>query len=698
MGCFDSDALASPATGSYVVENSTQPGKGSIHRANAGIGPSLGVIDATGRDPGAALTTYEIFQRGRRLNPNGKCLGWRPIDKNGNAGPFLWHTYVETQGRMDNFASGMTARGLLAPLEDFPRGVLGIYMKNCPSWVIAEHAAYSRAATVAPLYDTLGPDSVAYVINQVGFNSIVISESELKSIIAAAKLCPTLQNVVVCHRHNDVVDGDALRNVVRNSSAAHLNLLTFEEVEAFGRSAPSSHIIPGSEDYATFCYTSGTTGNPKGALITHCNFVTDLAATIATGITGNQDDVELSYLPLPHIFERLIHLVMFGAGGCIGFYQGNPLKILEDIQEIQPTIFPSVPRLLNRVHDAINLGVQKKGGVAKFLFDRGVAAKTEGLRQGVQTHGLWDRLVFNKVKAQLGFSRIRLVVTGSAPISGKVLDFLRLLMACPVVEGYGQTECSAAATVTAINDFSTGHVGEPISCNEIRLEDVRDMGYLTTDKVHGEGAAAIPCDGRGEICFRGPNVFKQYYKMPEKTAEAVDRDGWLHSGDIGLWTAEGKLKIIDRKKNIFKLAQGEYIAAEKIENIYLQSQFVMQAFVYGDSLKSQLVAVIVPDPEFLVDFCADPKNGVSATTREEQCRNAKVVAAVLKSVQAAGVTNNLHGFEQAKALHLEPTPWEGGSDVLTPTFKLKRNIARDKYRPQIDRLYAALDGKQASKL
>jgi long-chain acyl-CoA synthetase len=300
--------------------------------------------------------------------------------------------------------------------------------------------------------------------------------------------------------------------------------------------------------------------------------VSCLAAVMAARMTEIvRDDgsaVHLSYLPLPHVFERVNQMVMFAFGGRVGYYQGDTLKILDDLVALRPTFFPSVPRLLTRVHDKIMAGVNAAGGVKATLFHKALQAKVANLRQteegkGTLKHKLWDSVVFNPLKKRLGLDRVEVILTGSTPLSDEVMSFLRAAFGVPVIEGYGQTESAAVATITQPDDYTTGHVGIPLSSNEIALFDVPEMGYNSTDKKHGD----IPCRGRGEICFRGVNVFKEYYKMPEKTAEALDQDGWLHSGDIGIWTVAGKLKIVDRKKNIFKLSQGEYVAAEKIENV-----------------------------------------------------------------------------------------------------------------------------------
>ena len=313
-------------------------------------------------------------------------------------------------------------------------------------------------------------------------------------------------------------------------------------------------------------------------------------------------DRHLSYLPLPHIFERVVQAQVLLAGASIGFFRGDPKLLVEDRQACRPTMLPAAPRVLNKIYDKIQSGINVAGGMKKKLFDAALAAKAEGLRHGKLTHGLYDRLIFNKIKKALGLDHLRFMVSGSAPLSEGVMIFFRCMLGVPVVEGYGQTEGAAGATICHPDDISSvGHVCGPIDACEIVLVDVPEMGYLHTDTSH----QGRPCKGRGEIWVRGPNVFKGYYKDEEKTRETINDEGWLMSGDIGLWTPQGQLAIIDRKKNIFKLSQGEYVAAEKIENVYAHSPLIGQSFVYGDSYQSCLVAIIVPDEEVVMKWAAD---------------------------------------------------------------------------------------------
>ena len=417
-------------------------------------------------------------------------------------------------------------------------------------WVLAEYGIYCLGGATIPMYDTLGPDTVHFILSQTSAKTVVCTRAELKHLCEAKQSggCPYFSHVVL-------VDG-VIPAAAEMAKKASLEVLSYAKVEAMGAQLIATqghkHNPPSGKDVSTFCYTSGTTGDPKGALITHENIISHIAG-MKNVFRGQIYDRHLSYLPLAHIFERVVEPAVLMAGGSIAFSRGNPLWLIEDMQACRPTILPVAPRVLNKIHDKIVNGISAAGGAKKKIFDAALAAKTRGLQQGHLKNALYDRLIFNKIKKALGMDHLRFMVSGSAPLSSNVMTFFRCMLGIPVVEGYGQTEGAATATIGLLNDMSTvGHVGAPTSAVEIVLADVPEMGYLHTDTEH----RGQPCQGRGEIWIRGPNVFKGYYKDEEKTRETVDEEGWLHSGDIGLWNMEGNLQIIDRKKNIFKLSQG----------------------------------------------------------------------------------------------------------------------------------------------
>jgi len=420
-------------------------------------------------------------------------------------------------------------------------------------------------------------------------------------------------------------------------------------------------------------------------LLTHGNLAIAAQSNLYGFAVGPEERVTLlSYLPLAHIYERVNQMAVIALGGAIGFFTGDPLRLLEDAQILRPNYFPSVPRVLNRIYQAAMVAGNVPG-LKGAIFRRAVQTKLENLHAtGVTTHPLWDRLVFRKIQTVLG-GNVKLVICGSAAISAEVLDFLKIALACDIVEGYGMTENSALSTRGLSGDpTSSGTVGPPQPAVELKLVDVPAMNYTSSDKP-------FP---RGEICSRGPSVFTQYYKDEKNTKETMDSEGWLHTGDIGEIDDHGRFRIIDRVKNIMKLAQGEYVALEKIEDVYSRNHTVMQVFVHGDGLKSYLIGVIVPDPVQFAAFASRILgHGVDAAdTRalEDICRDPRIVDGLLQELNK-GAGKSLKGFEQLKRIHLSLDPFSIADNTLTPTLKLRRRDAYTKYKVALDALYELPD-------
>lgn len=417
--------------------------------------------------------------------------------------------------------------------------------------------------------------------------------------------------------------------------------------------------------------------------MTHGNFVSAVSASLHN-LGGNHNDSAISYLPLAHIFGRVCDMLCLCIGARLGYFAGDMNTLVEDIQELKPSIFATVPRLLNRVYGKIVASTINAPGATGALARRGIATKLANLEAGKGvTHPFWDRLIFNKVKLALG-GNVRVMVTGSAPIGKDIMQFLRVALCCDIREGYGATETCAASTIHYANEYKAGHIGGPFICNEIKLVDIPEMNYLSTDPYP-----------RGEICIRGPNVFQGYYKDEEKTREAIDDDKWFHTGDVGLINERGAIVIIDRKKNIFKLAQGEYIAPEKIENVYAKESVIGQIYLHGDSLQSCLVAIVVPDPETLVAVVAAklPHIHAKKLSFAELCKEPQVADLVLAAMTKVGKQSKLNGFEQAKAIFLESEPFAVENDLLTPTFKVKRPQAKKHYEAKIAELYDTVNNR-----
>uniref|UniRef100_G1RPX9 Long-chain-fatty-acid--CoA ligase n=1 Tax=Nomascus leucogenys TaxID=61853 RepID=G1RPX9_NOMLE len=575
-----------------------------------------------------ARTMYQVFRRGLSISGDGPCLGFRKPKQ-----PYQWLSYQEVANRAEFLGSGLLQHNCKACTDQF----IGVFAQNRPEWIIAELACYTYSMVVVPLYDTLGPGAIRYIINTADISTVIVDKPQKAVLLlehVERKETPGLKLIILMDPFEEALKerGQKCGVVIKSMQA----------MEDCGQENHHAPVPPQPDDLSIVCFTSGTTGNPKGAMLTHGNVVADFSGFLK--VTESQwaptcADVHISYLPLAHMFERMVQSVVYCHGGRVGFFQGDIRLLSDDMKSLCPTIFPVVPRLLNRMYD--------------------------------KNDSIWDELFFNKIQASLG-GCVRMIVTGAAPASPTVLGFLRAALGCQVYEGYGQTECTAGCTFTTPGDWTSGHVGAPLPCNHIKLVDVEELNYWA-------------CKGEGEICVRGPNVFKGYLKDPDRTKEALDSDGWLHTGDIGKWLPAGTLKVIDRKKLIIKLAQGEYVAPEKIENIYIRSQPVAQIYVHGDSLKAFLVGIVVPDPEVMPSWAQ--KRGIEGTYAD-LCTNKDLKKAILEDMVRLGKESGLHSFEQVKAIHIHSDMFSVQNGLLTPTLKAKRPELREYFKKQIEELYS----------
>ncbi|KAK3136107.1 hypothetical protein QOZ80_5BG0428200 [Eleusine coracana subsp. coracana] len=659
------DLTANPTAGEYahvqgysaVLPEKLQTGKWNVYRS------ARSPLTLVNRIPGKPDigTLHDNFVYAVETYRDSRYLGSR-IGANGTVGDYKWITYGEASTSRTAIGSGLIYHGITEGAR------IGLYFINRPEWIIVDHACAAYSYISVPLYDTLGPDAVQFIVNHATVEAIFCVPQTLSTLLNFITQMPCVRLVVVI--------GGEDANMPSSLATTGPEVVSFSRIHNEGMMSLQPFRPPKPEDVATICYTSGTTGTPKGAILSHENLIANVAGS-SMDIKFYPSDVYISYLPLAHIYERSLQVALLHYGVAVGFYQGDNLKLMDDLAALRPTVFASVPRLYNKIYAAITNAVKESGGLKEKLFNTAYNAKKQVVINGKNPSKMWDRLVFSKIQARLG-GRVRLMTSGASPLSPDVMEFLRICFSCEVLEGYGMTETSCVVSMMNVGDKLIGHVGSPNPSCEVKLVDVPEMNYTSEDQPYP----------RGEICVRGPIIFRGYYQDEVQTREIIDEDGWLHTGDIGLWLPGGRLKIIDRKKNIFKLAQGEYIAPEKIENVYAKCKFVTQCFVYGDSFNSSLVAIVAVEPQVLEAWAAS--EGIQYEDLKQLCADPRAKAAVLADMNSIGKEAQLRGFEFAKVVTLVAEPFTLENGLLTPTFKVKRPQARAYFAKEISDMYAQL--------
>ncbi|KAB1209886.1 Long chain acyl-CoA synthetase 4 [Morella rubra] len=671
--------------------------------------PSVGPVyrNIHSKEPSAEGldSCWDLFRTSVERFPGNPMLGRREI-VDGKAGKYVWQTYKEIYDLAIKVGNALRSSGVE---EGAKCGIFGI---NCPQWVISMEACNAHAFSCVPLYDTLGFGAVEFIICHAEISVVLAEEKkipecywkrspsvdksynsaklegfwEISPFLYVKKVLSTLSFQVLKTLPNTA---KCLKRIV---SFGKVTPEQREEVEKFGLAINSwaeflqlgdgkqfDLPVKKKSDVCTIMYTSGTTGDPKGVMLSNESIIAVLSGLkhVLESVDEHFDetDVYLSYLPLAHIFDRVIEELFILHGASIGYWRGDVKLLLEDIGALKPTIFCAVPRVLDRIYAGLTQKITSGGVLKKTLFNLAYGYKFHNMQKGnkhEQASPISDKIVFSQVKQGLG-GRLRLILSGAAPLSGQVETFLRVVACCHVVQGYGLTETCAGSFVSVPNELSMlGTVGPPVPNLEVCLESVPEMGYDALSKTP-----------RGEVCLRGKTLFSGYYKREDLTKE-VFVDGWFHTGDIGEWQPNGSLKIIDRKKNIFKLSQGEYVAVENLENIYGLVSDIDSIWVYGNSFESFLVAVVNPNKDALERWAE--QNGVSGDFTSI-CEDSRAKGYILGELTKIAKEKKLKGFEIIKAVHLDPVLFDIERDLITPTYKKKRPQLLKYYQNVVDKMY-----------
>ena len=560
-------------------------------------------------------------------------------------------SHAEILRRVGHTAIGLNTLGVV-------RGDrVAILSENRPEWAIADYACLTSGVTDVPIYPTLPADQIAYILNDSGAVAIFVSTlDQADKIVAIRSQVPALRTVIAF---------DELRTAVE---------LTLSELEQRGAAAETPELLAAwretaeavePDDLATLIYTSGTTGNPKGVMLTHNNIRSNIEAT-RTELPFGGDDVSLSFLPLSHIFERMGDYLMFTTGTSIAYAESLD-TVPQNMAEVRPTIVFSVPRLYEKMYARVLQNALSGGLIKKkiFFWARAVAEKWADVKlAGEEPHGMLARkyavaqkLVFSKLKARTG-GRLRFFVSGGAPLAPEINKFF-YAAGLTILEGYGLTETSPVIGVNTPREFRIGTIGRPIAGVEVKIA------------------------ADGEILTRGPGVMKGYYNNPEATAEAIDLDGWFHTGDIGE-LRDGFLAITDRKKDIIVTAGGKNIAPQPIENLVKTNKYVSQAVMLGDKRKFPSM-LIVPNFEQLETW-AKRKNIL--WTDRAQLIHLPAVHEMMEG-EVLGMLDSLAQYERPKKIALLEHDFSLERGEMTPTQKVKRRVVDRNYKDVIDAMYNA---------
>jgi long-chain acyl-CoA synthetase len=565
----------------------------------------------------------------------------------------IWRKYStkEVKETVDKLAAGLHHLGISGnDMSVERRDKIAVISSNRPEWLLLDLAIQKAGAVLVPIYPTLAAPELEFVLNDASVKLVFVSDKDLFDKVQGIRSkTPTVQAVFTFdYLQPSLHWKDILNKATENN---------YKAVEVAASKV-------GYEDLVTIIYTSGTTGTPKGVMLSHKNILSNVISSIEVFkefcVPG---DKALSFLPLNHIFERMVTYIYLFSGVSI-YYAESLEKIGDNLKEVQPAVFTTVPRLLEKVYERIMGKGQELTGVKRKLFFWAVDVagrfeinKNQGVLYNMQL-SLANKLIFSKWREGLG-GKVKAIVTGAAACQVRLLKIFTAGK-MNIMEGYGLTETSP---VIAVNRFTEknrmfGTVGPILEGVEVKLAE------------------------DGEICCKGDNVMMGYYKRPDLTAEVIDKDGYFHTGDIGIMVQGKFLKITDRKKEIFKTSGGKYVAPQPIENKMKESNFIEQMMVVGAE-KKFAGALIVPSFESLKEWAK--QNHISFGTVHDLIRHPKVLEMYKNIVEEYNQLFN--HVEQVKKFELVSNEWTVDGGELTPTLKLKRKVIMEKYRDAIERIY-----------
>ena len=564
--------------------------------------------------------------------------------------------------------------------------LVGIFANNCTEWVVSDLGCQMDTITTVTLYATLGPNAFKFICEQTQIKTILVSPDLVKMLCELKQKfkLDNLTNAILFDLTTNCDSDKVLSELTQAGFTAYS--FTKDFIKENNNVNESDLKISKPDTIMTICYTSGTTGNPKGVMLSQRNLISVLETVIDGGsIPVDEYAAHISFLPLAHIFERMVISGFMGIGAKVGFISGSVrTTLMDDIKYFGPTLLFTVPKVLQTIRNKVMEGFNKLSGWKKKLAYTAYYTKLDNYKKyGIVTHAVYDLLVFKKIREMFG-NRIKTVLCASAPLRKELADDFKVFLSVPVVEGLGMTELSGSPFCTNYNDYTNFTAGGVNWGARMLLKSVPDLGYTVDDEIDG-----IKCPA-GEMCLKGPVVFHGYYKNDEENKKCFDEEGYFHTGDVGrLFPNYGNgLKIVDRVKEIFKLSQGEYIIPAKLESVYTKSIYVSQIMIYGNPTKNHIIGIIIPDKK----KCAEALN----ITEEELVKDNKNEALInifVTDFEKLANEAEFNGLEKLKYILIDFEEFTNNNNCLTPTMKIIRKNVEKKYKERIDELYESIGKK-----
>ena len=596
---------------------------------------------------------------------------------------YAYFTYKEVEDFCYNFSKNLHERKNELTYRDsyknFDVNLVGIFAKNCIEWVITDFGSQIDSVAIVTLYSTLGQDAFRFICEQTKIKTIFVSP-DLVSLVCEYKQKFNLAQLTnaVLYDFTTNCDSQKLLEELKNTGFKAYSF-TSEFLKENKNIKNEDLIVSKPDDIMTICYTSGTTGDPKGVMITQRNMFVSLETVIRESkVPLDEYGAHLSFLPLAHIFERVIICGFMISAAKIGFISTNVKNLMEDMNILGPTIICLVPRVMQTIRSKVFNTFNSLNVWQKELAYKAYYTKLENYHKyGIINHLIYDQIIFKKIRNMIG-GKVKCLLSASAPLQKELADDFKIFLSVPIVEALGMTESSGAIICTNTRDLTNLTAGGVTGGIKFILKSVPDLGYTVNDIIDG-----INCPA-GEICVKGPLMFQGYYKNDKENDKSFDEDGYFHTGDVGrLYPNMGNgVRVVDRVKEIFKLSQGEYIVPAKLEAIYYQCQYVKQILIYGNSKMNNIIAIISPD----LDRCAqDMDISVEELSKDEE--NPKLIGFIISDLEKHALNAKFNGLEKIKYIILTFEGFTVNNGCMTPTMKVIRKKVELKFKEKIDNMY-----------